>query len=322
MIILRQKTFTRAEREAINQLYKVTKGYRRFPGGVSKNVEDAKSLKKLAIELNKGNQMSPTIIQDNPGIRKALDRVGLTKIDDKVLSGLNRKYNNKELLDRAQRTSKPITEQEFNQIKGDFDLLLSKVKDNRKRLDQVNNQLIVPSQSRSIMRFLRKKTDNAVFESAKPGTNPSAVLFDGSATSAKKAKNIFKRKSIPGMRMEKTNPQLREIKLKKKKGAILVSSDRPTSTVLHEYYHNVNGKTIPNYENYENSPIISPVYKSVMRGVGEAAEENLASSRVLRTMRNNITPLERESMNRALNSYVGNGRLDTLRERAIQRSKV
>ena len=57
MIILRKKAFTRAESEAINQLYKVTKGYRRFPGGVSKNVEDAKSLKMLAIELNKGNQI-------------------------------------------------------------------------------------------------------------------------------------------------------------------------------------------------------------------------------------------------------------------------
>lgn len=217
MIILRQKIFTRAEREAIKQLYKVTKGYRRFPGGVSKNLEDAKALKMLAIELNKGNQMSPTIIQDNPGIRGALNRIGLTKIDDKVLSGLNRKYNNKELLERAQRSSKPITEQEFNQIRGEFDLLSSKANDNRKRLDQVNNQLLVPGQSRSIMRFIRKKTDNAVFESAKPRTTPESVLFDGSATGAKKMKNIFKRKSIPKMRSEKTNPQLREIKLKKRR---------------------------------------------------------------------------------------------------------
>ena len=53
MIILRQKAFTRAEREALKQLYKVTNGFRQFPGGIT-SLEDAQALKKLAIKLNEG----------------------------------------------------------------------------------------------------------------------------------------------------------------------------------------------------------------------------------------------------------------------------
>ena len=59
-----------------------------------------------------------------------------------------------------------------------------------------------------------------------------------------------------------------------------------------------------------------------MRGVGDVAEENLASSRVLRTLGKNITPLERESLNRALNTYVSGGRLDSLGEKVNQRIKI
>ena len=50
MVILRQKAFNRAEKEALKQIYRKTGGLRNLPNGVT-NLEDAKALKDLAIQL-------------------------------------------------------------------------------------------------------------------------------------------------------------------------------------------------------------------------------------------------------------------------------
>lgn len=113
MIILRQKAFTRAEREALRQLYLVSRGIRRLPGGVT-NLEDAKALKELAIKLNEGN---PNQNISSPSIRKALDNLGLTKLTDNELNHLNRKYNNQATYNRLIRINpNPSSNKKFDDL--------------------------------------------------------------------------------------------------------------------------------------------------------------------------------------------------------------
>ena len=88
MIILRQKIFTRAEREAIKQIWRKTNGLKRLPNGIT-NVEDARALKDLSARLNKGGSVEFT-----PEIRTALDNMGLTKITPELMTKLNQKYSN------------------------------------------------------------------------------------------------------------------------------------------------------------------------------------------------------------------------------------
>lgn len=57
MKILRQKVFTRAEREALRQIYRKTGGLRNLPNGVT-SLEDAKALKKIGYSVKQRSNFS------------------------------------------------------------------------------------------------------------------------------------------------------------------------------------------------------------------------------------------------------------------------
>lgn len=302
MIILRQKAFTRAEREALKQLYLVSRGIRRFPGGVT-NLEDAKALKELAIKLNEGN---PNQNIASPSIRKALDNLGLTRLTDKELNHLNQKYNNPATYNRLIRINPNLSGNK--KLEDILKKTVSEDKANNIVEQEAAHKALLqekePVTNQNIIRFIRKHPGNSVVEVK---SEPLSIYLPNKKEVSPALSDIMKDKSVKLVNPSGINGKQMKLlrKHKLKKGLILTNKKYPPFYTLHEKAHNINTKTIPNSDNYMNSKAIVPVYRKVVSSVGEVAEENLASSRALNIMKNQSTaPASKSVADKYLNSYV------------------
>jgi len=224
MIIIRQKLFTKAEREALTQIYRKTRGLRNLPNGVT-SYKDARALKDLAIRLNNGE----IITEISPEIQTALNNLGFTKVTPKLLERITRKYNNPELAKRFQsfrekRLHRLAVEGKFpNPQGGAMRSLTSLSKENPPATIQSGK----PSkESKQLTRFLRKKTGTIVV----PVPNPSEAYS-----------NTVSLDNIPeGL----TPKQVKAIKSGKANRIVGLSSDTPEEVILHEAGHNLSKGTI------------------------------------------------------------------------------
>jgi hypothetical protein len=298
MIILRQKAFTRAEREALKQLYKVTNGFRQFPGGVT-SLEDARALKKLAIKLNEGkvgNQIS------GPEIRDALDRLGLTKLTNKELQHINNKYNNQVLINRARKIySGRSVEFKF-----------------KKEPDV--NPISLPTSSKNpslpLMRFSKKKLGTSVIETKPLNPETGKAVIPGATV----AENSSQEEINSGLRLldgvVETNAKgygkdaRRLFESGKNRRLLVTNRTYPEESTLHEISHTTNTVTIPDSNNYDPniSKVVTPHYKTIVGNVGEIAEENLANARTLYTLRRKTEGVNKKLLDHSLNTYVQESR--------------
>jgi len=297
MIILRQKAFTRTEREALKQLYKVTGGFRRFPGGVT-NLEDARALKELAIKINEGkvgNQIS------GPGIRTALNGLGLTKLTDKELQHINDKYNNQGLIRRAGKIYPGRT------IKPKFG--------NEPSIEPASLLMSTKNPSLPLMRFSRKKLGASVIETkpidsktGKTVTPRATVAENNSPEEINSGLGLLNDIEMTGAK--RYGKDAKKLFEKGKNNRLLVTNRAfPEESTLHEISHTTNTVTIPNSNNYDPniSKVINPYYKVVVSKVGEVAEENLASARTLHTLKKK-TGINKKLLDDSLNTYVVDSR--------------
>ena len=298
MIILRQKTFTRAEKEAIKQLYKVTGGFRKFPGGVT-SLEDAEALKELAIKMNEGKVGNQVTGID---IRRALNKLGLTKLTDKELQHINDKYNNQALIGRAKkiypnRTIEPKFKNEPN---------------------IVSDSLPLSSQNPSLplMRFSRKKLGASVIETKPIDPVTKRVVIPGATVAENNSpkeinSGLILLNGIKGTGAGGYGKDARRLFEKGKNNRLIVTNRAyPEESTLHEISHTTNTVTIPNSNNYDPSisKIINPYYKVVAGKVGEVAEENLANARTLHILRRK-TGVNKKLLDDSLNTYVADSRV-------------
>lgn len=313
MIILRQKIFTRAEKEALRQIYRKTGGLRNLPNGVT-NLEDAKALKDLAIQLNSGSKT----VNLTPEIRRALDNMGLTKITPELLNRVAQKYNNPELNNRFNSIRKTRI---MNHIKNtgempEFQKSAVRVMENMKKDPIIPEEYITPASpdSKNIIRFLRKKTETIVV----PSNNGSYS-------------RLVNPNNIPeGL----TQRQIKGIKSGKITRIIGLKENAPEEVILHEAGHNISRSTIPNSNDYrlnnsykyynpntgdslmdtaeklvadKSASLIkgNGNYKNLVADIGNVAEENLASAYSLDKLKNspNIA-LRKKNLDNALGTYV------------------
>lgn len=103
MIILRQKEYTRAEREALKELLLKTRGFQRLPNGARMNARDVARFNKLAgdVQLWAKNGRKPKGV-DLENARTFLEHADLGK-SSKELERIAKKYSNKRALARWQR---------------------------------------------------------------------------------------------------------------------------------------------------------------------------------------------------------------------------
>ena len=115
MIILRQKTYTRAEREALKELLLKTRGFQRLPNGAKMTARDVNRFNYLATSAQlwaKGYK--PELIKLEGPIKNAktfLEHADLGK-SSKELEHVVNKYSNKRALARWQRLMRRKTESE------------------------------------------------------------------------------------------------------------------------------------------------------------------------------------------------------------------
>lgn len=312
MIILRDKNFTRAEKEAIRQIYRKTGGLRYLPNGVT-NLKDAKALKDLAIQLNSGSKT----VNLTPDAQKALNNMGFTKVTPELLNRVVQKYNNPELNKRFRSIRRMRV---MNHIKntGEMPELQKsavQVMENMKKDPIVSEGYITPTSpdSKNIIRFLRKKTGTVVVPSN-----------HGSYSRLVNPNNIPE-----GL----TQRQVKGIKSGKITRLIGLKENAPEEVILHEAGHNISRSTIPGSYNYGlnnsykyynpntgNSLMdtteqyvankVSPIkgneeYKNLVADIGNVAEENLASAYSLDKLKNspNFT-VRKKNLDDALGTYV------------------
>lgn len=305
MIILRQKAFTRAEREALKQLYKVTSGFRRLPNGIT-SLEDAKASKGLAIKLNEGNQS--LVVTDAE--RQALNNLGLSKWSNGLLEKVHRKYNNGKLLDRTQK------------IKGNVKVISpEQLERNKRKLEGLNKPTLTTQvtglpNSEEAIRYIegRKRPDTYVLE-AHPLSPSPASAWETSTDIRKRIKTLENLETNTGIAVTRNNvDKARKFKEGERNGLIVTKKDFPEVATVHELSHNLNAKYIPNYDNYDSASIrlVNPKYGSIMRNVGEIAEENLASSRTLRILRKRGNPdKNKQYLDNSINSYLNTAKKDS-----------
>ena len=103
MIILRQKPYTRAEREALKELLLKTRGFQRLPNGARMNARDVARFDKLAGDVllwaKKGRKPNGVDLEN---ARTFLEHADLGK-SPKELERIAKKYSNKRALARWQR---------------------------------------------------------------------------------------------------------------------------------------------------------------------------------------------------------------------------
>jgi hypothetical protein len=313
MIVLRQKAFNRAEKEALKQIYRKTGGLRNLPNGVT-NLEDAKALKDLAIQLNSGKTVNLT-----PDAQKALNNMGLTKVTPELLNRVVQKYNNPELNNRFDSIRKIRIRNHIKDTGEMPELQKSAVRvmENMKKDPRVSEEYITPTSpdSKNIIRFLRKKTGTVVV----PSNNGSYSRL------------IVNPNNIPeGL----TQRQIKGIKSGKITRLIGLKENAPEEVILHEAGHNISRSTIPGSSDYglnnslkyynpntgnfltdtaeklvadESASLIkgNGNYKRLVADIGNVAEENLASAYSLDKLKNSPNfALRKKNLDNALGTYV------------------
>ena len=312
MKILRQKVFTRAEREALRQIYRKTGGLRNLPNGVT-SLEDAKALKNLAIQLNRGT----TSVDITPEIQTALNNMGLTKVTPKLLNRIVSKYNNPKLNERFEAIRRRRIGEYARKNNAMPELRKSAVRvleGMGKETEPVTeNYVTVPSNAKNIIRFLRKKTGTAVV--------PSNDSYS----------RLVSPNSIPeGL----TPKQIKGIKSGKITRIVGLKENAPEEIILHEAGHNISRSVIPDssayrlnnsfkYYNSKTGDLLKDTaekleadqqyslmkgnekYKKLISDVGNVAEENLASAYSLDRLRNSPNIVSRKkNLDKALGTYV------------------
>jgi hypothetical protein len=310
----RQKAFNRAEKEALKQIYRKTGGLRNLPNGVT-NLEDARALKDLAIQLNSGSKT----VKLTPAAQEALNNMGFTKVTPELLNRVTQKYNNPELSKRFDSIRKIRI---MNHIKNTGEMpepqkSAVRVLKNMEKDPKVSEEYITPTSpdSKNIIRFLRKKTGTAVVPSN-----------DGSYS-----RLIVNPDNIPeGL----TQRQIKGIKSGKITRLIGLKENAPEEIILHEAGHNMSRSTIPGSNDYrlnnsfkyhspntgdplmdtaeklvadENASLIkgNGNYKDLVADIGNVAEENLASAYSLDKLKNSPNfALRKKNLDNALGTYV------------------
>ena len=119
MIILRQKTYTRAEREALKELLLKTRGFQRLPNGAKMTARDVARFDKLAGDVllwaKKGHKPKGV---DFESARTFLEHANLGKSSEE-LERIAKKYSNKRALARWQRLKDLHPERGVNGISAD-----------------------------------------------------------------------------------------------------------------------------------------------------------------------------------------------------------
>jgi len=102
MILLRQKEYTRAEREALKELLFKTGKLRRLPGGSKMTARDVARFNKLAADVQLWTKGYKPKKEDFKSAKVFLEHAGLGKSAEE-LEHIASKYSNREVLSRWQR---------------------------------------------------------------------------------------------------------------------------------------------------------------------------------------------------------------------------
>ena len=315
MIILRQKAFTRAEKEAIKQIWRKTNGLRQLPNGIT-NVEDAKALKDLSNKLNKGGKK----IVITPEIQTALNNMGLTKVTPELLNRVNQKYRNPELMKRFVRikSAKNQGQPDFSKyterdIQTGRHISESTAEDLQKVLNRSKRHFRSKTpESNGVIRFYRKKKGSVL-----DVQNPAAAfsvnkIREGGTTGLDSqvvnqyAKLSKDRNNIKELNRYIENPNGELIGVSKKKS--------PLAIVMHEVGHNKSSreiKTIP----IKNPQKINNTYNygGILQGLGTVAEENMASANAIHLLRNQPNLKKNKAiLDNAINSYIISNKAGTI----------
>ena len=301
MIVLRQKAFNRAEKEAIRQIWRKTNGLKQLPNGIT-SVEDAKALKHLSAQLNKGEAVEFT-----PEIRTALNNMGLTKITPELMTRLNQKYSNiasrmrfnqiyrKDnipLDDIDWKEAAPLSENSWT-VGGR--VAQRHVTENNKIIDDSILWGDYPShEGNKFTRFYRKKLGGTVIETKDPN--------DGYSVSSKRGGSILR---ILPEDAARTPLNIKRMNTYIKRGnsdLIGVGRYSPPEKVLHEINHNRSGAEFPRVP--INTRLMKK-YRKALDRFDTIAEENMASAYTLNDLRNQPNlPYARKVLNNNINTYV------------------
>ena len=262
-------------------------------------------MKGLAIKLNEGNQS--LVVTDAE--RQALNNLGLSKWSNGLLEKVHRKYNDGQLLNRTQK------------IKGAVRVISpEQLKRNKRKLEGLNKLTPVTPvtglpNSEEAIRYIegRKRPDTYILE-AHPLSPSPAAAWETSKDPTVRKESLGKLETGAGIAITESNKdKARKFRKGVRNGLIVTKKDFPEVATVHELSHNLNAKYIPNYDNYDSAPIrlVNPKYGSIMRNVGEIAEENLASSRTLRLLRKrgNLDK-NKQYLDNSINSYLNTAKKD------------
>lgn len=314
MIILRQKAFTRADNRIIKQLYRVTKGFKSMPNGVT-NLEDAKALEDLSKWLSTKNSGTKNIISERPDIKKALDNLGLTTLTEgNQLERVKNKFYNDEVAKRANRIYRrgyPVSDQQMDKLNNRYGVLANDFKQNRhdslktfKNLVYDENGNFERRQSLPLMRFARKKLGLSVVQphgedlkKLDAYTNRGNYLSVNELLSAADMNNPAEKAQVMRFLNGNTN------------GYLVTHGNYPKAITLHELSHDaINREGVHGKDLASRNTAVNPVHKSIINSVGEVINENQASARALNIMKNDPSlEKSKEHLDKALNSYVIRG---------------
>lgn len=326
MILLRDKNFTRAEKEMLKQAYRVTGGFRRLPGKGITSVEDAEALARLNNDFTRRYlSLSPGTVTITPEARAALDRLGLTKVDEKTLNRMLVKYhglngdaiervnnirkirlsNNQPLLDRTMKKLKRRNDEAYNYR----DKVVKELGSNHLYLSETKEESSEP-----IARFMRKKL--GVLPYRYPNNKVGGKYIFNASKLTEEEINKLLQSQLDEKRSNAQNIN-NLIRSCRNSGPMLVVNPSSKQVIaLHEWGHRMNRKKGLGNTKLEfdpKNPRVSRHFISSLNNIGQIAEENMASARALEVLRNQgqkEQDLGRIGLNKALETYLGTSKAE------------